>query len=97
MMSFFLDPERARELLDGGALVVDVRTDVEFHGGHAPGSIHLPLHLLPVLAQERLPKDRVLLLCCASGARSLQAMSYLRQQGYEAHNLGPWICHPDVS
>jgi hypothetical protein len=23
-------------------------------------------------------------------------VSYLRQQGYEAHNLGPWTFHPDL-
>jgi rhodanese-related sulfurtransferase len=95
-MSYFLNAEQARELLNQGALVVDVRSDMEFQGGHAPGSLHLPLHLLPVLAQERLPKDRALLLCCASGARSQQAVSYLRQQGFEAHNLGSWTFHPDL-
>ena len=96
-MGYFLDPEQARELLDGGALVVDVRSAPEFQGGHAPGSLHLPLHLLTVLAQERLPKDRALLLCCESGARSFQAVSYLKRQGYDAHNLGPWTFHPDLS
>lgn len=95
-MSYFLNVGQARELLDQGALVVDVRSDMEFQGGHAPESLHLPLHLLPVLAQERLPKDRALLLCCASGARSHQAVSYLRQQGFEAHNLGSWTSHPDL-
>jgi rhodanese-related sulfurtransferase len=96
-MSFFLNPEQARELLDGGALVVDVRSAPEFQAGHAPGSLHLPLHLLPVLAQERLPKDRALLVCCESGARSFQAVSYLRHQGFDAHNLGPWTFHPNLS
>ena len=96
-MSFFLEPSEARTLLDQGGLVVDVRSAPEYQGGHVPGSIHLPLHLLPVLAQERLPKDRALLLCCESGARSHQAVHFLRQQGYDAHNLGPWTFHPDFS
>ena len=96
-MAFFLQPEQARELLDGGGLVVDVRSAGEFQSGHAPGSLHLPLHLLPVLAQERLPKDRALLLCCESGARSFQAVNHLRRLGFDAHNLGPWTFHPDLS
>ncbi|GLH73901.1 hypothetical protein GETHLI_24030 [Geothrix limicola] len=83
-------PEAVRALLDRGGLVVDVRSTLEFAAGGLPGSLNLPLHLLPVLAQERLPSDRPLLVCCASGARSAQAVQYLMRRGYEAHDLGPW-------
>ncbi|HEX9083020.1 MAG TPA: rhodanese-like domain-containing protein [Holophagaceae bacterium] len=96
-MSFFLDRDEARNLLDRGGLVVDVRSDLEYRMGHADGSLHLPLHLIPVLAAERLPRDRPLLFCCESGARSSQAVQFLRHQGYDAHNLGPWTFHPDLS
>lgn len=96
-MSFLLSRAEARELLDAGALVVDVRSAPEYHLGHVEGSLHLPLHLIPVLAGERLPKDRALLFCCESGARSSQAVQFLRRQGYDAHNLGPWTFHPDLS
>lgn len=96
-MSFFLSRAEARNLLDAGALVVDVRSVPEYQMGHVEGSLHVPLHLIPVLAGERLPKDRPLLFCCESGARSAQAVHYLRHQGYDAHNLGPWTFHPDFS
>ncbi len=96
-MTFFLSQAEARAHLDAGALVVDVRSVPEYELGHADGSLHLPLHLLPVHAGERLPKDRVLLCCCQSGARSAQAVQFLRGLGYDAHNLGPWTFHPDLS
>ena len=96
-MNGLISKHDARTLLDQGALVVDVRSQEEYSAGHAQGSLHLPLHLIPVLAAEKLPKDRPLLLCCASGARSAMAMEYLRPLGYAAHNLGAWMAHPDFS
>lgn len=94
-MSLYLSEKEARILLERGGLVVDVRSVAEFATGHAPGSLNLPLHLLPVLATEKLPKDRPLLLCCASGARSSMAANCLEPQGYEVYNLGPWHSSPD--
>ena len=89
--------EEARNLMARGGLVVDVRSVAEYSGGHAPDSLNLPLHLFPALATERIPRDRPLLLCCASGARSAMAAEYLKPQGYEVHNLGPWLSHPDLT
>jgi phage shock protein E len=96
-MNGFLSRDEARVLLGRGGVVVDVRTTEEFDLGHGPDSIHLPLHLVPVLASERLPKYCPLLVCCASGARSQAAVQFLRGMGLDAHNLGPWHCHPHLS
>ena len=95
-MSLFLSQEEAQALLKRGGLVVDVRSTEEFEMGHAPGSQHLPLHILPMLAKERLPMDRPLLVCCVSGARSHMAVLHLRKMGLDAHHLGPWTLHPDL-
>ena len=38
-----VDVARARELLDGGAVLVDVRTAQEYRAGHAPAARHIPL------------------------------------------------------
>ena len=72
------------------ALVVDVRTSGEFAGGAAPGSLNIPLDQLPHRLDE-LPKDRPLVLCCATGARSQYAKLFLERSGFpEVHNAGPW-------
>lgn len=93
-MSGFLDEVRAAALMEQGALVVDVRTPEEWAEGHAEASILLPLHELPARCGE-LPKDRVLLMVCRSGARSEQAKHFLLAQGFgEVHNLGPWQRNP---
>ena len=95
-MSSWVSPEAARALLDRGGLVVDVRSPGELAYGSIPGSLNLPMHLLPQAAAHQLPSDRPLLLCCESGARSAMAVRYLHQLGFDAHNLGPWSLHPDL-
>ena len=96
-MGAHLSRGEARNLLEQGGLVVDVRSAEEYSSGHGPDTLNLPLHLLPVLAEERIPWDRPLLLCCASGARSAAALAFLLPQGYDAHNLGSWVSHPHLS
>ncbi len=96
-MSGLLSRQEAQSLLDRGGVVVDVRSLEEYDQGHVPGSTHLPLHLLAPLALERLPKDCPILLCCASGARSHMAVQHLRHLGFDAHNLGPWHFHPELT
>lgn len=88
----FIPEEEARTLLDRGALVIDVRTQPEWDEGHGP-SLFLPLDQLQARLGE-LPPDKPLLLVCRSGARSGQAAGWLRAQGFEAHNLGPWQRNP---
>ncbi len=63
-------------------LLVDIRTAAEVAQGAIPDATHIPMHLLPVRANE-LPRDREFVLYCRSGARSYHACQYLAQQGYD--------------
>lgn len=92
----FVEQAEAGHMIEGGALVVDVRTQAEWDEGHGPDARLIPLDQLAARVGE-LPKDRVLLMCCRSGARSAQAAGWLRQLGYDAHNLGPWQRDPRCS
>ena len=47
--------KRLPELLQQGATLVDVRSPAEYHSGHAPGSINIPLNELSSRMQE-IPK-----------------------------------------
>ncbi len=91
----FLDAEEARRMMAVGAVVVDVRTQEEWDQGHAANTIWVPLHDLADHLAE-LPQSVPLLQVCRSGARSGQATAYLRNQGIDAHNLGPWQRTPEV-
>ena len=72
-----------------GAVVVDVRTPGEFRQGHAPGAINLPLDQLGHQARK-LDTARLILVCCASGARSAVAARMLREKGFDTFNAGSW-------
>ena len=60
--------------------IVDVRTDEEAARGIIRGALHIPLHLLPLRANE-LGGDNPLIFYCHSGIRSAQACSFMAQQG----------------
>jgi rhodanese-related sulfurtransferase len=79
-------PVRARELIDGGAQVVDVRTTAEHAAGHIAGAAHVPLDRLDEDAGE-LDRDRPLVVYCRGGNRSAMAAEALRNSGWEAHSI----------
>lgn len=67
--------------------LVDVRSDNEVAYGVIEGARHLPLHLLPVKADE-LDKDAHTIFYCRSGARSAQACAFMAAKGYSnVYNL----------
>ncbi len=67
---------------DHTPVVIDVRHEGEWHAGHLPSAIHIPLgHLSKRLSE--LPKGQPLVMQCQSGSRSAIAASLLRRAGYE--------------
>ncbi len=71
-----------KDKIAAGARVVDVRTPAEFKDGSYPGAVNIPVSLLPVRMHELEPKDKPVVLFCASGARSGQAARLLKQAGF---------------
>lgn len=63
-------------------LIIDVRTPGEFQGGHLEGAINIPVGDTARMASVIGRKDRPVVLYCAVGGRSSQAMAALRAQGY---------------
>jgi len=68
-------------------LLLDVREDWELLAARLdlPGAtlLHIPMHSLPPRRAELAPAQPVLVLC-HHGARSLQCVAYLQQQGHTA-------------
>ena len=71
--------------------IVDVRTSGEFQGGHAEGSINIPLQEIAHRLDELSGMKKPIVLCCASGGRSAQATVYLQRNGVDCVNGGSWI------
>lgn len=82
--------KKVEEFLNRGAIVVDVRTQFEFSGGHVKGSLNVPLDSLHHKTAKLKKLNKPLILCCASGNRSGTAAVMLRSHGIECMNGGGW-------
>ncbi len=65
-------------------LLIDVRTAVEFDGGHIDSAIHVDYLKEPQFINhfEKINKDTPLLLYCRSGNRSARARVLLKKLGF---------------
>lgn len=76
--------------LDPAPFLLDVREKKEVEGGTLPGAHHIPLRELRGRLGE-LPRERDIVVYCASGQRSYNALRVLRQNGFRVRNLsGAW-------
>ena len=77
--------EEAKEMMDTQDVVIlDVREQNEYDGGHIPGAVLLPVGTIDeAAAAEVIPdKDSTVLVYCRSGNRSKTASSKLAELGY---------------
>jgi len=100
-------PAKAGQLLELGAVVIDVRSPEEYRRRHLAGTVNVPMAQLRDEIRRHAPDSaQAVLLHCLSGGRSGMARGILRQMGYHnAHNLGSYgraekilaAHHPDLS
>ena len=66
-------------------VLVDVRTPAEFHAGHIPGAVNVPLNELEsgILKLHNINKNSRILVYCRSGRRSAMAYDALTSQGFK--------------
>ncbi|HEV8229583.1 MAG TPA: MBL fold metallo-hydrolase [Candidatus Limnocylindria bacterium] len=81
-----VDARTAGRLADDGAVFLDVRERSEFVEGHVPGARHIPYQQLDQRMDE-VPRERTLVVYCASGVRSSLANSILERHGRVASNM----------
>jgi rhodanese-related sulfurtransferase len=72
-----------------GALVLDVRSADEYATGHIVDARHIVLDkLMDSLGSIKKYRDKAVIVCCESGARSREAAALLKAQGYQnVYNL----------
>jgi rhodanese-related sulfurtransferase len=83
-------PEEAQAMMGGDVVILDVRGQDEFDGGHIGGAVLLPVGEIKDKAESLLPdKSRTILVYCGSGARSKAASEELVGMGYtEVYDFG---------
>lgn len=76
------DSAEAHRLVEQGAALIDVRTPGEYAAGHLDGAKNIPVAELAGRLGDVGPKDRPVVVYCASGARSAAATSALQRAGF---------------
>jgi phage shock protein E len=73
-----------------GRIVIDVRSQAEWDGGHIDGAVHLPYDQIATrIAEVTTDKSAHIGLYCQSGGRAGMALTTLKDKGYiNVENLG---------
>lgn len=83
--------EAKEQLINNGAVLVDVRTEAEYNEKHIDGALLLTLDTITDdTINDIVPnKDTPVILYCKSGNRSSQAVTKLEELGYtKVYDLG---------
>ena len=81
-----INVEEAKEMMQDGAQVIDVREPHEYTGGHLPGAALIPVNNV-FARREELPKDAKIVFVCAVGQRSALACEMAAAAGLPADLL----------
>lgn len=80
-----IDSNEAMNLINNGAIVIDVREGNEYNEGHIENSVNIPLGIIYTIDYE---KNQTIIVYCASGMRSMEAAKQLSKMGYTSlYNL----------
>jgi len=71
------------EKINGGALIVDVRTPQEFQMGHYPEAINIPLQTVQANISGFGSPEQEIIVYCRSGNRSVHAKRILNHYGFK--------------
>jgi rhodanese-related sulfurtransferase len=81
-----IEPQRAAELIEQGAVVVDVRDPDEYEAGHIAGARHVTFDRLTP-EEAGLEKGQQVLFYCRSGDRSATAAAAFAGSGWDAYSV----------
>ncbi|MFN5335023.1 MAG: rhodanese-like domain-containing protein [Bacteroidota bacterium] len=79
-----------KQMVAEGAIIVDVRTPGEYQSGHIKGSLNIPVDIIKNKLADLKKKNKPVITCCRSGARSGMAKDILSNAGITVYNGGPW-------
>jgi phage shock protein E len=91
VISELVTGERGKQLVDQGAIVIDVRTPAEYAAGHVPDSLLIDVSAANFAQQiSQLDPNQAYVVYCRSGNRSAVAISQMLAAGFtELYDMGP--------
>lgn len=82
--------KKVQEFKDRGAVLLDVRSKLEYKAGAIKGAKNIPLEQVSRRMSEIQKWGKPVICYCRSGMRSGTATSILKRHGIEAMNGGGW-------
>ena len=79
-----ITPQELELLPEAERLIIDIRDRVSFEYGHSPGAVNIPQN---ELGPDKLPADRLAVICCKVGQLSREAAEVLSESGVNAVSL----------
>lgn len=82
---------KLKNALRKGAIIIDVRSGIEYDRGHVPDAFNIPVDRIKTSA-DRLKESKLpVIICCNSGDRSRTAVQLLKSKGLKkVYNGGNW-------
>jgi len=75
--------EILQKAIDNDAILIDVRTEMEFKNGNIPNTTHLSLSKIQKEEIPLLDKEKTYITYCAAGIRSKKAQLKLHDLGFK--------------
>lgn len=82
--------KKVKEFKSRGAVILDVRSKLEYKAGAIPGAKNIPLDNISQRTAEIAKWQKPVICYCRSGMRSGTATGILKRHGIEAINGGGW-------
>lgn len=94
MDRYDINIEQLQQMVQKGAILVDVRSPQEYEEGHLENSVLIPEYEMKSTALKIIPdKNQLIIVYCSSGIRSKKAQRILWQMGYtQIYNLYQGLC-----
>ena len=90
LLSFF-SKGKIKHALRRGAIIVDVRTGIEYDHGHIPDAFNIPVDRIRASADRLKESKMPVIVCCSTGDRSADAVKQLKAKGLkDVYNGGNW-------
>jgi rhodanese-related sulfurtransferase len=92
LLSFLgLGSGKLKNALRKGAIIIDVRTGIEYDRGHVPDAFNIPVDRIKASAGRLKETNRPVIVCCNTGERSRAALQHLKAKGLKkVYNGGSW-------